>query len=174
MSDSRARPRPATPSPSRRSQNTSLFATLQNLISALQLPGQGDVTSPLAQQQIQNVLGGLGQAQTSVLLAQATLGANLSEIQSVQGQDSTQSSNAQVQLSQLQSANLPQVIANYSESVTALQAAEAAFGRIQNLTLFSMIRSLMVAARDRKSPPRTPNVDEKLKFVELVVVVGGR
>ncbi|HXP31701.1 MAG TPA: flagellar hook-associated protein FlgL [Stellaceae bacterium] len=123
------------------SQNTSLFATLQSLVSALQLPGQGSVTSPLAQQQIQNVLGGLDQAQTSILLAQATLGANLSEIQSVQGQDSTQSSNAQVQLSQLQSANLPQVTANYSESVTALQAAETAFGRIQNLTLFSVIHA---------------------------------
>jgi len=121
------------------SQNTSLFATLQSLISALQLPGQGDVNSPLAQQQIQNVLGGIDQAQTSLLLAQATLGANLSEIQSVQGQDSAQTSSAQIQLSQLQSANLPQVIANYSENITALQAAEAAFARIQNLTLFSVI-----------------------------------
>jgi flagellar hook-associated protein 3 FlgL len=52
-----------------------------------------------------------------------------------------QNTDAQVQLTNLQSANLPQVIASYSESVTALQAAELAFSRIQNLTLFSVIHS---------------------------------
>ena len=52
----------------------------------------------------------------------------------------TQSTSDQVQLVSLQSANLPQVLANYSESVTALQAAELAFAKIQNLSLFSVIQ----------------------------------
>ena len=71
--------------------------------------------------------------------AEASLGSGLAEINSVQGQDNTQITNAQAQLTNLQSANLPQVLANYSETVTALQAAELAFGRIQNLTLFSVL-----------------------------------
>ncbi len=85
------------------------------------------------------MLANLDSAQTTVLSAQATLGATLSEVQSLQQQNSTQSTNAQAQLSSLQSANLPQVIANYSESVTALQAAQLAFARIQNLSLFAVL-----------------------------------
>jgi flagellar hook-associated protein 3 FlgL len=74
------------------------------------------------------------------LSAEASLGSGLAEIQAVQGQDNTQSTSAQAQLTNLQSSNLPQVLANYSESVTALQAAELAFSRIQNLSLFSLIQ----------------------------------
>ena len=119
---------------------TSLFQTVHDLISALQLPlGTGGQTT-LSQQALQNVLAGLGGAQSAVLSAQGTLGASLSEIQAVQGQTSTLSTNARTQMSNLQSANLPQVLANYSESLTALQAAQLAFAKVQNLTLFAVIR----------------------------------
>jgi flagellar hook-associated protein 3 FlgL len=120
--------------------NTSVFQTVQDLMSALQSPLGGQPTSSSVQQQLENVIANLDGAQTSVLSAEASLGSGLAQIQSVQGQDNTQSTNAQAQLSNLQSANLPEVLAKYSESVTALQAAEAAFGRIQNLTLFSVLR----------------------------------
>ena len=119
---------------------SSVFQTVQDLISALQSfqPGQG-ANSP-ALQQIENAIGNLDGAQNNILGTQATLGSSLAEIQAVQGQNGSQSTNAQVQLTNLQSANLPQVLASYSESVTALQAAEAAFARIQNLSLFSLIQ----------------------------------
>jgi flagellar hook-associated protein 3 FlgL len=119
---------------------SSIFQTVQDLISALQSfqPGQG-ANSP-ALQQIENAIGNLDGAQNNILGTEATLGSSLAEIQGVQGQDGSLSTNAQVQLTNLQSANLPQVLANYSESVTALQAAEAAFARIQNLSLFSLIQ----------------------------------
>jgi flagellar hook-associated protein 3 FlgL len=117
---------------------TSIFQTVQDLISALQTPG-GQPASSSLQQQLENVIGNLDGAQASVLSAEASLGSGLAEIKAVQGQDNTQSTNAQAQLTNLQSANLPQVLANYSESVTALQAAELAFSRIQNLSLFSVI-----------------------------------
>jgi flagellar hook-associated protein 3 FlgL len=116
----------------------SIFQTIQDLTSALQAPLAGPATSS-TQQQLENVIANLDGAQASVLSAEASLGSGLTEIQAVQGQDNTQSANAQTQLSNLQSANLPQVLARYSESVTALQAAELAFSRIQNLSLFSVI-----------------------------------
>jgi flagellar hook-associated protein 3 FlgL len=106
----------------------------------LQNPGSGPGANAQTQQQIQNVIADLDGAQTGVLSAQATLGAGLAEIQAVQGQTSQAAANAQAQLSNLQSANLPQVLASYSEGVTALQAAQLAFARIQNLTLFSVIK----------------------------------
>jgi flagellar hook-associated protein 3 FlgL len=118
---------------------TSIFQTIQDLISALQMPPGGQLASSSLQQQLENVIGNLDGAQASVLSAEASLGSGLAEIKAVQGQDNTQSTNAQAQLTNLQSANLPQVLANYSESVTALQAAELAFSRIQNLSLFSVI-----------------------------------
>ncbi|MGH6980758.1 MAG: flagellar hook-associated protein FlgL, partial [Stellaceae bacterium] len=105
------------------SQNTSIFSILQNLAAALGTSAnQND-----AQQQIENAMAEIGTAQTTVLSAQATLGGNLSDIQSVQSLDQNASTTQKAQLSGLQTANLPQVITNYNEGVVALQAAEAAF-----------------------------------------------
>jgi flagellar hook-associated protein 3 FlgL len=118
---------------------SSLFQTVQNLISAIQLPQETGAQRTLAQQALQNVLANIGGAQTSVLSGQAALGASLAEIQSVQTQNSASSANASTDMSNLQSANLPQVLANYSESLTALQAAQLAFAKVQGLTLFADI-----------------------------------
>jgi flagellar hook-associated protein 3 FlgL len=119
---------------------TSLFQNVQDLVAALQMPLGTAAQVTLSQQALQNVLANLTEAQTSVLSAQAVLGTSLSEIQSVQTQNNALASNAKIQLSNLQSANLPQVLANYSESLTALQAAQLAFAKVQNLTLFADIR----------------------------------
>ena len=121
--------------------SSSLFQTVQNLISALQSSPPNQAPDSSAQQQIQDVIANLDNAQNNILGIEATLGSSLAEIQGVQSQDDTQSTNAQVELYNLQSANLPLVLASYSESVTALQAAESAFSRIQNLSLFSLIQT---------------------------------
>jgi flagellar hook-associated protein 3 FlgL len=112
---------------------SSLFQTVQGLITALQ-------SDPSHPQNIENTIANLDGAQNNILSAQASLGANLAELQALQTQNSTTSTNDHAQLSNLQSANLPQVMANYSEGVTALQAAELAFGKIQDLSLFSVIQ----------------------------------
>jgi flagellar hook-associated protein 3 FlgL len=111
---------------------SSLFQTVQGLISAL----GSDSSNP---QPIENAIANLTGAQNGILSAQATLGSTLAEIEGVQTADSTTGTDEQAQLSELQSANLPQVLANYSDSVTALQAAELSFSQIQNLSLFSVI-----------------------------------
>ena len=118
---------------------TSLFQTVQNLVSALGLPQDNAAQIALAQQALQNVLANIGNAQTSVLSAQATLGTGLAEIQSVQTQTGAERASASTAMSDLQSASLPQVLANYSEGVTALQAAQLAFAKVQNLTLFQYL-----------------------------------
>jgi flagellar hook-associated protein 3 FlgL len=119
--------------------SSSIFQTVQDLVSALQSSGLGQGAGSTGRQQLQNAIANLDNAQATILSTQATLGSRLAEIQTLQGQDRTLSTNAQVQLANLQSANLPQVLANYSESITALQAAEMAFARIQNLSLFALI-----------------------------------
>jgi flagellar hook-associated protein 3 FlgL len=118
---------------------TSLFQTVQDLITALGMQQNTGAQTAQAQQALQNALTNIGGAQTSVLSAQATLGTSLAEIQSEQTQTSSESSSASTEMSDLQSANLPQVLANYSEGVTALQAAQLAFAKVQNLTLFQYL-----------------------------------
>jgi flagellar hook-associated protein 3 FlgL len=119
----------------------SISQIAQDLITALQVPSQqGQASGPNVTQQIENAIANLDSAQASVASAEAALGSGLAQIRAAQSQDSTQSTDAQARLSGLQSANMPQVLANYSATVTALQAAELAFSRIQNLSLFSVIR----------------------------------
>jgi flagellar hook-associated protein 3 FlgL len=119
--------------------STSLFQTVQDLITALGMPQSTAAQASQAQQALQNVIASIDGAQTSVLSAQGALGSNLAEIQSVQTQTSTQSADASASISNLQSASLPQVLANYSEAVTALQAAQLSFAKVQNLTLFQYL-----------------------------------
>ena len=91
-------------------------------------------------QQIQNAIANLDGAQSHLLSTQAALGSTLAEIKAVQVRNDTLSTTMQARLTSLQSANLPQVLAQYSASITALQAAELAFAKIQNISLFSLIR----------------------------------
>lgn len=119
--------------------NSSLFETVQDLVGSLAAAAPGQTGSSAALQRVQNAVANLEAAQDSVLSAQASLGAGLAWINAVQARNQTDSTNAQVRLSGLQSANLPEVLASYSAAVTALQAASMAFSRIQGLTLFSVL-----------------------------------
>lgn len=118
---------------------TSLFQSVQNLIAALNMPQDTGAQTTQAQQALQNVLANIQSSQTNVLSAQATLGSSLAEIQSVATQTSEESGNATTAMSNLQSANMPEVLANYSESLTALQAAEETISKVQNLSLFQYL-----------------------------------
>lgn len=119
---------------------TSMFQTIQNLITALQTTPTTGINAQ-TQQQVENVIANLTGAQTSSLSAQASYGSSLSEIQSVQTQVTSLSTTAQAQLASVQSANLPEVMANYSESITALQASQLAFAKVQGLSLFNYIQA---------------------------------
>jgi flagellar hook-associated protein 3 FlgL len=118
---------------------TSMFQTVQDLVTALQAnPSTGSNTQ--VQQQVENVITNLNGAQTSALSAQASYGSSLQEIQSVQSQIDSLSTTASSELSSVQSANLPQVMTSYSESITALEASEEAFAKVQGLSLFDYIQ----------------------------------
>jgi flagellar hook-associated protein 3 FlgL len=118
---------------------SSLFQTAQDLVTALGLPQNTAAQAALAQQALQNVIASISGAQTSVLSAQGVLGTGLAQIQSVQTQTTAESADANSAISNLQSASLPQVLANYSEAVTSLQAAQLSFAKVQNLTLFQYL-----------------------------------
>ena len=111
---------------------------MQDLITALGLPQSTPAQASQAQQALQNVITSIGGAQTSVLSAQGRWAAIWAEIQSVQTQTSAQ--HDALRDFNLQSANHGGV-ANYSEAVTSLQAAQLSFAKVQNLTLFQYLRA---------------------------------
>lgn len=124
----------------RTSQTTSAFQALQNVITALQAPIDGaSGTRARADQLIQDALATLSQVHTNILSAEASLGTSLSEINAVRNQDNAVTTTDQASLADIQSASLPQVMSQFSEGVTALQAAQAAFGKISGLSLFRYI-----------------------------------
>jgi flagellar hook-associated protein 3 FlgL len=124
----------------RTSQTTSAFQALQDVIAALQAPIDGaSGTRARANQLVQGALATLNQVHTSVLSAEASLGTSLAEINAVQSQDNSITTTDQANLAGIQSASLPAVMTQFSEGVTALQAAQAAFGKISGLSLFNYI-----------------------------------
>ena len=124
----------------RTSQTTTAFQALQDVVTALQAPIDGASGSrALADQLIQSALATLNQVHTSVVSAEATLGTSLAEINAVQSQDNNITTTDQANLANIQSASLPAVMTQFSEGVSALQAAQAAFGKISGLSLFNYI-----------------------------------
>lgn len=124
----------------RTSQTTSAFQALQDVAAALQAPIDGaSGTRARADQLIQDALATLNQVHTNILSAEASLGTSLSEINAVQSQDNAVTTTDQASLANIQSASLPDVMSQFSEGVTALQAAQAAFGKISGLSLFKYI-----------------------------------
>lgn len=120
-------------------QQQSLFATFQSLEQTFAAPASGSGASAQRAQAISNVLASLQVAQTNLLGVQSTIGGRLQQITAVQAQNTTTSINLQTQQATLTNINYPQVISQYQQSLTALQAAESAFSQMQGLSLFKYL-----------------------------------
>ncbi len=117
----------------------SLFQTFQDIITALQA-GAGSVTANTQRAQgLSNALANLSAAQTQLLSTQAAIGSQLQAAQSVSTLNSNLSQQFQTTQSSLADINYPEVITQFQESSTALQAAQKAFAQVQGLSLFQYI-----------------------------------
>ena len=121
------------------SQAQSLFATFGSLQQAFSNTAQASGASAQRAQAISNALASLDQAQTVLLGTQSAIGSRLQQVQAVQTQNSGVTLQLQTQQAGLASVNYPQVITQYQQSLTALQAAESAFSKLQGLSLFKYI-----------------------------------
>ena len=116
-----------------------MFQTIQDLVQAFQT-GTGTPGSNAQRGQIiSNALANLGQAQTTILGTQSTIGARIQQAQAVGSQNSTITLQLQTQQSSLTNINYPAVISQYEQSLTALQASESAFSQMQGLSLFKYL-----------------------------------
>ena len=117
----------------------SLFTTFQKLQQAFSMNASAPGTNAQRALAIGNAIAGLDQAQTTLLNTQAAIGTRLQQVQAVQNMNSTLTLQLQTQQSQLTDINYPQVITAYQQSLTALQASEAAYAKVQGLSLFQYI-----------------------------------
>ncbi|MCC6201958.1 MAG: flagellar hook-associated protein FlgL [Gammaproteobacteria bacterium] len=116
--------------------NQSMFESLRQTITALREPMTGAAAEARFQQNMDNALGELDQAQEKVLAVRAGVGARLQAI----GTQLAVNDDLALQLkdarSRLQDADLTELVSRLAQETTALQAAQAAYHRIQGLSLF--------------------------------------
>lgn len=121
------------------SAGTNMFASLKDLIAALQAPagtpaGQANLTNALttASQKFAN-------ASSNVLTVRSSVGARLSELNTLDSQGSDTDLQYQSRLSQLQDLDYISTISTFYQQMTALQASQQAFVQTQKLSLFNLL-----------------------------------
>ena len=121
------------------SSNQSVFTTVQNLANAL----QQSTTTPAGHAQLNNAITGaingidqaLGQTQT----VQASVGARLNTITTSQAVATTQQTQLQTSISNLQSLDYASAVTSLDSENTTLSAAMQAYAQTQGLSLFKYL-----------------------------------
>jgi flagellar hook-associated protein 3 FlgL len=122
------------------SSNQSLFATVQNLATAL---GQGNAT-PAAQAQLNNsiagAVNGIDQALEHLQTVQSSVGARLNSITAQQSVATTQQTQLQQSITNIQGLDYASAITTLDSQNTTLSAAMQAFTQTQGLSLFKYLQ----------------------------------
>jgi flagellar hook-associated protein 3 FlgL len=122
------------------SSNQSLFATVQNLATAL---GQGNAT-PAAQAQLNNsiagAVNGIDQALQHLQTVQSSVGARLNSITAQQSVATTQQTQLEQSITSIQGLDYAGAITTLDSQNTTLSAAMQAFTQTQGLSLFKYLQ----------------------------------
>ena len=122
------------------SQNQSMFATLQNFVSAL----SANVASPANQAQVNTSLtrtiSELDQGLNNINQTLAQVGSRLNTVTSQQNTNQSYSNGLQQTLSGVQDLNYASAISQLSQEQLALQAAQESFAKVQGMSLFNYLR----------------------------------
>jgi flagellar hook-associated protein 3 FlgL len=122
------------------SANQDMFTTLQNLVAALTAPQTGNAGQAQLANGVNRAIEAIDQSLTTVSNVQSAVGARLNAI-TTQG-----SSNADVtlqlksSLSTLRDTDYAAAITTLNQQMTGLQAAQASYVKLQNLSLFNYIQ----------------------------------
>jgi flagellar hook-associated protein 3 FlgL len=121
------------------STNQSIFTTVQSLATSLQQL----TSSPADQAQLDNsinaAINGIDQALDNTQTVQASVGARLNTITTAQAVGTSQQTQLQESISNLQSLNYASAVTTLDSQNTTLQAAMEAFTQTQGLSLFKYL-----------------------------------
>lgn len=121
--------------------NQDVFDTLKDMINALENPGLGTAAGNTALvNKLNTALSNIDQAQESLLMVRAKVGAALKEVESHR----TTSEDVDLQLksaiSDIQDLDYTKAISDLAQKQTNLQAAQQSFLKIQGLSLFNFLQ----------------------------------
>jgi flagellar hook-associated protein 3 FlgL len=121
------------------STDQSIFTTVQNLVNAL----QSAKPAPAAQAQLNNSIAGaindIDQALSQMQTVQSSVGARLNTITTAQSVGTTQQTQLQQSISNLQSLDYASAVTTLDSQNTTLSAAMEAFTQTQGLSLFKYL-----------------------------------
>jgi flagellar hook-associated protein 3 FlgL len=121
------------------SANQNLFATVQNFIGTLNTAASGSMNSTQLSNAITTTLGALDQAASHLSTVQAGVGARLNQITTALSVDTSQQTQLQQSISNLQSLDYPSAITSLTNQQTALSASMQAYTLTAGLSLFKYI-----------------------------------
>ncbi|WP_136416183.1 flagellar hook-associated protein FlgL [Herbaspirillum sp. ST 5-3] len=122
------------------SDNQDLFATLTNLIGVLNGSTSGSAGQAKLTNGLNTALNNLGNALDNVLTVRASVGARLKELDSLDSQGDDRDIQYAQSLQQLQDLDYTKAITDLTKQQTMLQAAQQAFVKTANLSLFSYLQ----------------------------------
>jgi flagellar hook-associated protein 3 FlgL len=121
------------------STNQSLFATVQNLVSALQTGVTSPASSTSLNNAINSAINNIDQALTQSSNVRATIGGRLNSITTQQSVATSQQTQLKQSISGLQGLDFATAITTLDQQNTTLSAALQAFNLTQGLSLFKFL-----------------------------------
>jgi flagellar hook-associated protein 3 FlgL len=122
-----------------RSRSEDVFTTIDNLVASLSIPLSTDGSKSQFQNQINQVLQQLDQAESHFLNIRTSVGARLSMLQNV---DSTREDDAlrlESALSDIRSSDYTEAVSRLTQQSLGLQAAQQSYVKIAQLSLFNYL-----------------------------------
>lgn len=129
---------PATQVPASQG-GTSIFATIQNMITALQTPADTPASMAALQNTLNTGLTQVANTLSNVTTVQATVGGRENQITAMQAVNQTESLQNTNTLADLTSTNMAATISKYTQTQYSLQASEQAFVQVQQMSLFQYL-----------------------------------
>ncbi|WP_341313954.1 flagellar hook-associated protein FlgL [Paraburkholderia sp. IMGN_8] len=119
--------------------STDVFANLSQLIATLQSPVAGAAATASFQSALTTNMTQLENTMNNVVTAQAAVGGREQEVQALQTVTQTNTLQTASNLSNLTSTDLTKTISKYTMTQASLQAAQQAFAKVQNMSLFQYL-----------------------------------
>jgi flagellar hook-associated protein 3 FlgL len=121
------------------SSNQSIFKTVGDLVAALETPSSGQPGGTRLANNLKSTLQSINNSLEHVLSKQASIGARLQEIDTLESVGSDQNIQFEQMLSQLQDVDFAQATSDLQRQQLYLQAAQQSYIKISGLSLFNYI-----------------------------------
>ncbi|MDH5426331.1 MAG: flagellar hook-associated protein FlgL [Gammaproteobacteria bacterium] len=124
------------------SRHQDIFSSLQNLVNDLENPPNDEnALSLLAQlsQSVANTIANISQSQESIINTRTGIGARLHSIDSQENQNFAESNQLQKVRSDIIDLDYAEAISQLNFQMTALQASQQSFAKVQQLSLFDYL-----------------------------------